>query len=38
MRRMHVNKRKSANTFKHNVKKTKAANAAPMPMRGGYRL
>jgi hypothetical protein len=38
MKRMHVNKRKSAGQFKSNIKKTKAPNVASGPMRGGWRL
>lgn len=38
MKRMHVNKRKSAGKFRNHIKHTKAANMAPPPMRGGYRL
>jgi len=38
MKRMKVNKRKSARKFRNNVSHTKAANMQPMPMRGGYRL
>lgn len=36
--RHHVNKRKSARAFKHNVQSTKAANMSINPMRGGWRL
>lgn len=38
MHRHHVNKGKSAHTFKRNVRKTKAANMKAAPMRGGIRL
>ena len=38
MRRIPVNKQSSAKQFKQNVKRTKAPNMAPPPMRGGYRL
>lgn len=37
MKRHHVNKHKSAKSFKKNVAHTKAANLAN-PMRGGIRL
>lgn len=37
-KRIGVNKGKSARQFRNNTRKTKAANTAPMPMRGGYRL
>lgn len=33
-----VNKRASAGKFRRNVGRTKAANVAPPPARGGYRL
>lgn len=33
-----VNKGRSARKFRRNVGKTKAANNAVMPMRGGWRL
>jgi len=33
-----VNKRASARTFRKSMSRTKAANMAPMPMRGGWRL
>lgn len=33
-----VNKRRSAKQFRRNISKTKRANVAPPPMRGGYRL
>ncbi|WNK14526.1 MAG: hypothetical protein [Microvirus sp.] len=38
MHRKHVNKQKSAKTFKANTRRTKAPNAAGAPMRGGIRL
>lgn len=41
MRPLHrkpVHKGKSARKFRKNVSKTKLANVAPRPMRGGYRL
>ena len=38
MRRMPVNKHKSARQFKKNVGKTKAVNMKAAPMRGGIRL
>lgn len=38
MHRHHVNKQRSANQFKRNISKTKAANAKGAPMRGGIRL
>ncbi|WNK14663.1 MAG: hypothetical protein [Microvirus sp.] len=38
MRRMPVNKAKSARSFRRGVGRTKAANIAKAPMRGGYRL
>lgn len=38
MKRMHVNKHKSAAQFRRNTKHTKAANVANGPMRGGWRL
>ncbi|WNK12805.1 MAG: hypothetical protein [Microvirus sp.] len=37
MRRHHVNKRKSAGKFRRNTQRTKSANLAPPPQRGGYR-
>nr|QJB19929.1 MAG: hypothetical protein [Microvirus sp.] len=37
MKRMPVNKRKSAGKFRRNTQKTKRANLAPPPQRGGYR-
>ncbi|WNK12926.1 MAG: hypothetical protein [Microvirus sp.] len=38
MKRRHVSKHKSARKFSNNIRRTKAANIAPPPMRGGYRL
>ncbi|WNK14865.1 MAG: hypothetical protein [Microvirus sp.] len=38
MYRKHVNKHKSAKTFRSNTKKTKAINMKGAPMRGGIRL
>lgn len=41
MRPLHrkpVSKKYSARKFRHGVSRTKAANVAPPPMRGGYRL
>lgn len=38
MSRKPVNKSGSARKFRSQSRKTKAANMAPMPMRGGYRL
>jgi len=38
MRRHHVNKHKSAKTFRKNVAKTKYANMRGAPMRGGIRM
>lgn len=38
MKRQSVNKSKSAKNFRAKSGKTKAANVAPPPMRGGYRL
>lgn len=37
-KRFPVNKRKSAQRFRSNVGRTKAANVAGQPMRGGWRL
>lgn len=37
-KRAHVNKRKSAKTFRKHAHTTKAANIAVTPMRGGWRL
>lgn len=38
MSRHHVNKHKSAKQFRRNTGKTKQANLAGPPMRGGFRL
>lgn len=38
MHRRPVSKSKSARRFRNNVKRTKAANVRPGPMRGGIRL
>jgi len=38
LHRKHVNKHKSAKSFRHHMSKTKAANLTPPPQRGGYRL
>lgn len=38
MKRMKVNKHKSAAKFRRNVQKTKAINLTAAPMRGGIRL
>lgn len=38
VKRMAVHKGKSAGQFRKNVSKTRAANVAPAPMRGGIRL
>nr|WAE43551.1 MAG: DNA binding protein [Microviridae sp.] len=38
MHRSHVNKRKSARSFRKNISRTKAANMAIQPTRGGWRL
>ena len=38
MKRFKVNKRKSARKFNKQSSVTRAANIAPPPMRGGYRL
>lgn len=38
MKRFAVNKSKSAHKFRNNVHRTKAANVAAAPMRGGWRL
>ena len=38
MKRFHANKARSASAFKKNVGKTKSANVAPPPNRGGYRF
>lgn len=37
MRRFGVNKGKSARKFRRNTTRTKRANLAPPPQRGGYR-
>lgn len=36
--RSRVNKGASASKFRRNTRKTKGANVAPPPMRGGFRL
>lgn len=36
--RKHVSKHKSARKFRNSVGRTKSANIAPGPMRGGIRL
>lgn len=38
MRRSYVNKRASARRFRRSTTRTKAANIAPAPQRGGWRL
>lgn len=38
MRRFAVNKGSSAGKFRKNIQRTKAANVAQGPMRGGWRL
>lgn len=38
MKRSHVNKRKSARKFRHNIQHTKAPNMTGAPQRGGWRL
>ena len=38
LKRKHVNKHHSARKFRKHVSKTKVANIAPTPMRGGFRL
>lgn len=38
MKRYSVNKQRSAQSFKRDIRKTKAANVAPPPNRGGYRF
>lgn len=38
VRRGRVRKGKSARQFRNNTRRTKAANMAPPPMRGGIRL
>lgn len=38
LHRTHVNKRKSARTFRRNTSKTQAINMRSAPQRGGWRL
>ncbi|WNK14485.1 MAG: hypothetical protein [Microvirus sp.] len=38
MYRSRVNKRKSARSFRRSTQRTKSANIAPNPQRGGWRL
>lgn len=38
MRRSRVNKGRSARKFRRSTQRTKAANLAPAPQRGGWRL
>jgi hypothetical protein len=38
LKRKMTNKRKSAKTFRHHSKRTKAANMQKAPQRGGWRL
>lgn len=38
MYRARVNKSKSARRFRHSTSRTKRANIAPTPQRGGWRL
>lgn len=38
MKRRSVNKSKSARNFRKNSARTKSANVAPSPQRGGWRL
>lgn len=38
VKRSGVSKGRSARQFKRNVRRTKGANVAPPPMRGGFRL
>ncbi len=38
MKRHKLSRRKSRKVFKKGVKKTKAVNIAPTPMRGGFRM
>lgn len=38
MRRSKVNKKASAKSFRNATQRTKAANVAPPPQRGGWRL
>lgn len=38
LKRTHVNKRKSAKSFRKNASRTKSANVRSAPQRGGWRL
>lgn len=38
VKRVHVNKHRSVKKFQRHAARTKAANVAPNPMRGGIRL
>jgi len=38
LKRKHVNKRKSAKTFRKHATRTKSANIRSAPQRGGWRL
>lgn len=38
LKRQHVNKRKSAKTFRKHSSRTKSANVRSAPQRGGWRL
>jgi hypothetical protein len=38
LHRAHVSKHKSVKKFRHHAKRTKAANLAKAPQRGGWRL
>jgi len=38
LHRKHVNKRKSAKSFRKNASRTKSANVRSAPQRGGWRL
>ena len=38
LKRKHVNKKKSARTFRKHTKRTNAKNMQAAPQRGGYRL
>jgi hypothetical protein len=38
LKRKMANKRKSAKSFRHHAKRTKAANMQKAPQRGGWRL
>jgi len=38
MFRSHVNKKHSARKFRRSTQRTKSANVAPSPQRGGWRL